>query len=753
MAPLQSFLQDSAKALAPLLDSIGDGVIVADPAGTPVVWNAAAERILGASTLRANTGSWTQRPGVFAVDGVTPLERAERPLSRAIRGELVTDQEFVVRHEDGRAIFVSSTARALRNADGDVMGGVAIFREITERRRAEVALRDSERLYRLIAEHLPSAVLLMYDRDLRFILAGGGGLAAAGYSPEQIEGRPVAEYATPALLPRYSEVFEGRSTDQEVARTDGRTYRVQLVPVRDELEQIFAGLMLAEDVTEQRRRDETVHREAHLHILAQAIPQIVWTAEPDGNLDYYNQHWFDYTGMTLEQTQGWGWQPVLHPDDVQNCVERWSHAVRTGDPYEVEYRFKRASDGAYRWHLGRALPVRGADGKIQKWFGTCTDIDDQRRAQDALRHSGQELEARVRERTTELFEANAALLRESAERRQSDDRFRAAIAGMIDAFYIAEAVRDAQGTVIDFRIVEINDAAAARMGRPREACIGLLQSDLAPLGHRSELLELQARVIETRAPLEREVEAQSPGAPIRWVRHQIAPLGDGVVITARDITLAKTAVERDQRLLREKETLLKEIHHRVKNNLQVISSLLKLQAEQITDPATRDVFRDSQERVRAIALLHEKLYQSKDLSHVDMRDYVGDLTRKLLRTYGAAASHVRLDVQATGVSLNMDAALPCGLIINELVTNALKHAFGEHDKPGLVTVRLTRTGDAIELSVWDDGTGLPAGLDLETASTLGVQLVMTLARQLDGSVEFDRAPGTRCAVRFRTKEA
>ena len=735
-----------------MLDSIGDGVLVTDLAGTPVVWNAAAERILGASTLRGDAGRWTERPGVLAVDGVTPLARADRPISRAIRGELVTEQEFIVRHQDGSVIFVSSTARALRNADGEVMGGVALFREITERRRAEVALRDSERLYRLIARHLPSAVLMMYDRDLRFTLAGGGGLVAVGLTPEQIEGRPVVELATPVLFPRYAEVFEGKSADEEIVRPDGRMYRVQLVPVRDELERVFAGLMLAEDVTEQRRREEAAHREAHLHIIAQAIPQIVWTAAPDGKLDYYNQHWFDYTGMTLEQTRGWGWQPVLHPDDVQNYVERWSECVRTGSPYEVEYRFKRASDGAYRWHLARALPVRGADGKIQKWFGTCTDIDDQRRAQDALRHAREELEVRVRERTVELREANTALQRESLERQQSEERFRAALAGMLDAVYFLEAVRDAHGTVTDYRVVEVNEAGAIRLGRPKAECVGMLQSAVADPRDHAALREAQARVIATRAPLEREVKVDPPDAPSRWMRQQIAPLGDGIVVTAREITLEKNAAERDQRLLREKETLLKEIHHRVKNNLQVISSLLKLQADQLTDPATRDVFRESQARVRSIALLHEKLYQSKDLAHVEMREYVGDLTRRLVRTYGATASHVRLDVQATDVALNMDAALPCGLLINELVTNALKHAFGEHDKAGLVTVRLTRTGDAIELSVSDDGKGLPADLVLETAPSLGLQLVMTLARQLEGSAVFDRAAGTRCTVRFRTAE-
>ena len=129
--------------------------------------------------------------------------------------------------------------------------------------------------------------------------------------------------------------------------------------------------------------------------LADAMPQIVWTAKPDGNLDYYNKRWFDYTGMTIEQTKDWGWKHVVHPDDLQNCVERWTRAFKTGCDYEVEYRFKRALDGAYRWHLGRAFALRNEENQIVQWVGTCTDIDDQKRARS-------ELERRVTERTAEL---------------------------------------------------------------------------------------------------------------------------------------------------------------------------------------------------------------------------------------------------------------------------------------------------------------------------------------------------------------
>ena len=132
--------------------------------------------------------------------------------------------------------------------------------------------------------------------------------------------------------------------------------------------------------------------DAQFRTLAEAIPQIVWTAEPGGNLDYYNQRWYEYTGLTFEQTRGWGWEVVIHEGDLAACVARWTEAYTTGEPYEIEYRFLHASDGAYRWHLGRAVPMRDHAGNILKWFGTCTDIDDQKRAAETLAKS----EARFR---------------------------------------------------------------------------------------------------------------------------------------------------------------------------------------------------------------------------------------------------------------------------------------------------------------------------------------------------------------------
>ena len=118
-----------------------------------------------------------------------------------------------------------------------------------------------------------------------------------------------------------------------------------------------------------------------LSVLADMMPQLVWSTRPDGYHDYYNRRWYDYTGTTREQTEGAGWSTLLHPDDLERSIARWQLALDTGEPYEIEYRLRRASDGIYRWFLGRAEPIRDGAGAITRWFGTCTDIDDQKRAE------------------------------------------------------------------------------------------------------------------------------------------------------------------------------------------------------------------------------------------------------------------------------------------------------------------------------------------------------------------------------------
>jgi diguanylate cyclase (GGDEF)-like protein/PAS domain S-box-containing protein len=148
--------------------------------------------------------------------------------------------------------------------------------------------------------------------------------------------------------------------------------------------------------------------ELYFHTMAEAVPEIIWTANPNGDNDFFNQKCFDYTGLTHEQMRGSGWTRLIHPDDVDNCFAEWQNALKIGEPYEVEYRL-RGKDGNYRWFLGRANPIRDAEGKIFKWFGTCTDIENQK-------HNQQILEEQILERTTQLAEANTRLQEEMLEK-------------------------------------------------------------------------------------------------------------------------------------------------------------------------------------------------------------------------------------------------------------------------------------------------------------------------------------------------
>ncbi len=205
-------------------------------------------------------------------------------------------------------------------------------------------------------------------------------------------------------------------------------------------------------------------------------------------------------------------------------------------------------------------------------------------------------------------------------------------------------------------------------------------------------------------------------------------------------------------LLGEKEILLKEVHHRVKNNLQVISSLLSLQSSQIQDARVRDALRESQNRVRTMALIHEKLYQSTDLAHVDFAVYLRSLVTFLSQSYRDKADGVTLDVQATETHLDIETAIPCGLIVNELVSNALKHAF-PGGRNGTVRVGIGPQEDGrLCLHVSDDGVGLPAGLSVHTTASLGMSLVHTLTDQLGGIVEVRNGVGTEFRILFSPPE-
>ncbi len=225
----------------------------------------------------------------------------------------------------------------------------------------------------------------------------------------------------------------------------------------------------------------------------------------------------------------------------------------------------------------------------------------------------------------------------------------------------------------------------------------------------------------------------------------------------RDVTAGRRIAAQLRKSLREKDAMLKEIHHRVKNNLQIISSLLNLQFENIRDAKLKGIFRESNSRIKSMALVHEELYRSRDLAQIDFAQYVGMLTSHLFRSFGVGPGGIKLKIDIEDIPLSIETAVPCGLMVNELVSNALKYAFPGREafdgRPGEqepeINVSLVRgTADEMVLSVGDNGIGFPPDVDFRRTESLGLQLVSTLTTQLGGTVELDGGRGTRFEIRF-----
>ncbi len=238
-----------------------------------------------------------------------------------------------------------------------------------------------------------------------------------------------------------------------------------------------------------------------------------------------------------------------------------------------------------------------------------------------------------------------------------------------------------------------------------------------------------------------------------WVESQFVPIKknediSSVLLIATDITKKKRATDQLKSSVEEKEILLKEIHHRVKNNMQIISSLLNLQTQYIDDDGAADILKESQNRVKSMAMLHEKLYQSKNFTHIKFEDYVKSLVSDLFFTYSTSLDQVRLTIEVDDLSLNLETAVPLGLIISELVSNCLKHAF-PHGRNGEIHVSLKDHNGNYELIVSDDGIGLQQNLEFENTKSLGLQLVHNLTNQIDGEITIDSSHGTKFKIVFK----
>ncbi len=369
-------------------------------------------------------------------------------------------------------------------------------------------------------------------------------------------------------------------------------------------------------------------------------------------------------------------------------------------------------------------------------------IIDRKKAQEALRKAHDDLELRVKERTSELARANELL-------RESEERLRSTWETLHDFIFVLNK----DGVFEDYH----QPPDLSKLYVPPEEFLGRHFKEVLP----DDVADLLEEAVESarHTGLVRQFDySMLTAGEQEWfnakvsMRRSLSGGFAGVTIVSRDITDRKKAEDQIKASLKEKEVLLREIHHRVKNNLQVISTLLSLQSRRIKDDAYHSMFTDAQDRIKSMALAHEKLYQAKDLAQVNVSEYVSSLGDHLFVSYSDVGSSITLKKEMADVSLALDLAVPIGFVISELVSNSLKHAFPE-GRAGKVTIALRSIGeDELELIVSDNGVGIREEVDPHNPETLGLDLVNTFVAQLEGEVEFCGGEGTEVRVRFKTSE-
>jgi two-component system, sensor histidine kinase PdtaS len=309
----------------------------------------------------------------------------------------------------------------------------------------------------------------------------------------------------------------------------------------------------------------------------------------------------------------------------------------------------------------------------------------------------------------------------------------------------------------DGRIAMVNTQAELMFGYPRAELLGHSIEMLAPERFRGHHPVLRNQYLGDPKPRPMGADRDLFGLrkcgvefPIEIALNPIET-DDGVMVLSAivDVSDRRSKELRIEAALKEKEILLGEVHHRVKNNLQVIHSLLYLQASKINDASLSMLLKESQNRIKSMALIHQTLYESKDFDRVDFARFLDTLAPTLVASYAADPSRIALSIDARDVSLPINAAIPCGLIVNELISNALKHAF-PGGRAGTICVELkSEPGQFIELSVCDDGIGLPCGFDTARSKSLGMELVWLLVEQLGAEIRFNRSDPTVFRLRFK----
>jgi PAS domain S-box-containing protein len=386
-----------SSAFHKMMDGVPVAIYTTDADGRLTYFNPAAVKLSG-RTPELGTDKWCVTWKIYLPDG-TFLPHDQCPMALALKGlEIPTGVECIAERPDGTRFWFTPCPAAIRDAEGKIVGGINILLDITERARAE----RSALLLSAIVDSSEDAII---SKDLNGVITSWNNSAQRlfGYTPEEAIGQTVASLLIPddrqdeepLILARLRNGERVDHFETVRRRKDGSLLDISLTisPVKDHRGNIIGASKIARDITEGKRlRTALIESEARFRQLADSMPQIVWAAEPGGRVDYYNERWYEFSEYGRDQVGEMSWESILPPDEVQKTRDIYYSSIRTGELYNYEHRFWDRHHKRWKWFISRALPVRDAQGNITKWFGTCTDIDQQKRVQEELERANIDLE-------------------------------------------------------------------------------------------------------------------------------------------------------------------------------------------------------------------------------------------------------------------------------------------------------------------------------------------------------------------------
>ncbi len=596
--------------------------------------------------------------------------------------------------------------------------------------------------------------LCVLDQELRYIRINDWLAEINGYPPEAHIGRTVREMV-PKLAdkvePLYRQVLEtgepllGIEIRAETNRYPGveRVFKDRYHPLLDAHGNVVGVNVVVEEVTELKQEEEMRRiSEARFRALANSMPQLVWTADPDGSVDYYNERYREFAGISPQPDGSWQWAAVVHPDDLARTADAWRHAVASGEQYAVEHRVQRA-DGSYRWYLSRGEPVRDEAGRIAKWYGTATDIHELRITQQALRELNDTLERRISERTRSLEEAHQAMQKAR------------------DLFYTLFSANPIPTVITrpeDGLVIDANDAFLHFYGFSREEFVGSTTLEMGIYWDPADRASLMETITRGGHVHEVELRLKSRSAGVRTVLASMELVeinGESLVLAVFfDVTPLVTAQTQIRHLAselslaeeRERRRIAQILHDDIQQMLVAVQIMLQMQSWDSETEGEREALKKADEYLAQTLTATRELSSELSAPAITSRavqDSLALLASFMEERYGLV---VALSAGEAGEIADEDLRGVVIRLVRELLFNVVKHA-------GVRRAQLAawREGDDLFICVRDKGQGLvPQMLDPErTGAGLGLASMGERLALFGGELDVDAAPGSGTKVTIR----